>query len=34
MKGESIYFHIPFCLSKCNYCSFPIHAIGKNQEVK
>lgn len=29
MRAESLYFHIPFCLSKCHYCSFPIHAIGK-----
>lgn len=21
-KGLSLYIHIPFCASKCNYCSF------------
>lgn len=23
-----IYLHIPFCIKKCHFCAFPIHAVG------
>ncbi|KAL4468683.1 hypothetical protein ABPG74_005186 [Tetrahymena malaccensis] len=29
---ENIYIHLPFCQKKCFYCSFPVHAIGKNKQ--
>ena len=29
---NSIYIHIPFCLKKCNYCAFTIHAIGLSKD--
>ncbi|TNV78023.1 hypothetical protein FGO68_gene6537 [Halteria grandinella] len=25
---SNIYLHIPFCNLKCNYCDFPVHALG------
>ena len=30
MKGLGLYIHIPFCLSKCNYCDF--YSIGNTNE--
>ena len=27
---KNYYFHIPFCVKKCHYCAFPIHALGEN----
>ncbi|MCX8095228.1 MAG: radical SAM family heme chaperone HemW [Caldisericia bacterium] len=32
MKEISLYFHIPFCLKKCNYCSF--YSVIFNREIK
>lgn len=32
MKGLGLYIHIPFCLSKCNYCDF--YSIGGADEEK
>lgn len=25
---SNIYIHIPFCIKKCHFCAFPIHAVG------
>ena len=33
MKGLGLYIHIPFCLSKCNYCDFYSIA-GADEEKK
>ena len=32
MKGLGLYIHIPFCISKCNYCDF--YSIGGADEEK
>jgi coproporphyrinogen III oxidase-like Fe-S oxidoreductase len=32
MKIKNIYIHIPFCLKKCSYCDFPVHALGTKQD--
>jgi coproporphyrinogen III oxidase-like Fe-S oxidoreductase len=29
---KNIYVHLPFCLKKCSFCAFPVHAIGSNNE--
>lgn len=29
MRFAALYFHIPFCLSKCNYCDFISFPVGK-----
>jgi oxygen-independent coproporphyrinogen-3 oxidase len=26
---KNIYIHLPFCLKKCKYCDFAVHAIGQ-----
>lgn len=26
---HNVYIHLPFCLKKCHFCAFPIHAIGQ-----
>lgn len=31
---KNIYIHIPFCLKKCSYCDFPVHAIGTQNQPK
>ena len=28
---KSAYIHFPFCLKKCKYCDFAVHAIGTHQ---
>ncbi len=28
--AKSVYIHVPFCLKKCLYCDFPVHALGRN----
>ena len=33
-KDVSIYIGIPFCLSRCLYCSFPAHLLPKEDEIK
>lgn len=30
-KIQGIYIHIPFCVKKCGYCDFAMHAQGKTQ---
>lgn len=25
----NFYVHIPFCIKKCHFCAFPIHALGE-----
>ena len=25
---RNVYLHLPFCLKKCRYCDFAVHAIG------
>ena len=25
---KNVYIHTPFCLKKCRYCDFAVHAIG------
>lgn len=25
---KNMYIHLPFCIRKCHYCSFAIHAVG------
>lgn len=32
-KDVSIYIGIPFCLSRCLYCSFPAHLLPKDEEI-
>ena len=27
---KNIYLHLPFCLRKCRYCDFAVHAIGQS----
>ena len=29
---SNVYIHLPFCLKKCHFCAFPIHAIGRNTQ--
>lgn len=29
---RNIYLHIPFCVKKCSYCDFAIHALGNFKE--
>lgn len=31
---NNIYIHIPFCLKKCLYCSFAVHAVGTTPDNK
>ena len=33
-KDLSIYIHIPFCNSKCNYCSFVSHVANEPEKLK
>ena len=30
---KHMYVHIPFCVKKCTYCDFAIHALGKRDQV-
>lgn len=25
---KNIYIHLPFCIKKCKYCDFAVHAVG------
>lgn len=29
---ENFYIHIPFCVKKCFFCAFPVHAVGEKTE--
>ena len=29
---KNLYIHIPFCLKKCSYCDFAVHAIGRESD--
>lgn len=29
---SNFYIHIPFCVKKCYFCAFPIHAAGAHTE--
>jgi len=31
---RNIYIHIPFCIKKCLYCDFPIHALGTSSSLE
>ena len=31
-KVTNVYVHLPFCLKKCHFCAFPIHAIGHHTQ--
>lgn len=31
MSVYGVYVHMPFCIKKCLYCAFPVHAIGSQQ---
>lgn len=29
---SNFYFHIPFCIKKCYFCAFPVHAVGEKTD--